>query len=124
MALAVIPVSSDRSRFRLNPEDRCYVENYDYDNYQVNNRSKCCTICVVNTLIVIIAMTILLTIAFLFGSSLDLSDYESYYFILIAVLIVCVCIILVVVIRSSFCRFCKGRFGHVDDPNVNGVSNV
>jgi O-antigen/teichoic acid export membrane protein len=103
LTVAQIPTSSDIIRSTLNQEDRSYVENYDYDNYNTaeNSKSRLFIKCVVNTGITLIAVTVLVLIVYYFSNYFSHDDYDSYYSILIVILIlVCIAVVLFVIIRS------------------------
>jgi uncharacterized membrane protein YcjF (UPF0283 family) len=103
MALTVAPISSEILSSTLNQEDRNYIENYDYDNYNTpeNSKSRLFIKCMVNTVIILIAVTVLVLIVYYFGNYFSSDDYDSYYSTLIVILIlVCIAVVLFVIIRS------------------------
>jgi O-antigen/teichoic acid export membrane protein len=108
MALTVAPISSKILSSTLNQEDRNYIENYDYDNYNTpeNSKSRVFIKCVVNTVITLIAVTVLVLIVYYFSNYFSHDDYDSYYSILIVILILmCIAVILFVIIRSFVNKF-------------------
>jgi len=108
MALTVISISADILGSELNQEDRNYIENYDYNNYNIgeDNRNGLFVKCIINGAITIIAMTVLFFIAYYFGNHFSHEDYDIYYSILILLLIlICTTIILLVIIGTFVKKF-------------------